>query len=196
MKLSTILLSALLTTSTLFAAQPPSAFQSLKVAEASATKEARGKLIEIHGPRDSTALTPSSWSFIFFDPSARQQGRRITVRGENVTEIRDGYFQMDEIRMAAYKLDEVIDPKLLKVDSKDALATVVKSAELKDVKLSTVTFSLSKDNSRKMPLWKLVLFADKEGKEAKIGHALVSAENGAVVESKIDLSPLSKKKKA
>lgn len=179
----------------IFAQKVPTAFEALKSAENHIAKESVGKLIQIVGERDATALTPSVWSFVFLDLTASQQGRLVTIRAGKPIEIRDGYFEKEKLRLAAYKADEVISPSLLKIDSHQALQAVIKSAGLEKVKLSTVTFRLNNDNGAKLPRWKLNLYADKEGKEADIGHAIVSAETGSIIESKINLDKLADKKK-
>lgn len=181
--------------SLLFAQKAPSAFEALKSAENHIAKESVGKLIQIVGNRDEKALTPSVWSFVFLDLTASQQGRLVTIRDGKPIEIRDGYFEKEKIRLAAYKAEEILAPAMLKVDSPQALQAVIKSAGLEKVKLSTVTFELSNDNSARLPRWKLKLYADKEGKEANIGFAIVSAETGSIIQSKINLDKLSDKKK-
>jgi hypothetical protein len=178
-----------------FSEKAPSAFEALKSAENHISKESVGKVIQIIGSRDDKTLTPGTWSFVFLDLSAKQQGRIVTIRDGKPIEIRDGYFELDKMRLAAYKADEVIPPSYLKVDSNQALQAVIKSASLEKIKLSTATFSLSKDNGARLPYWTVRLFADKEGKEADIGYAVVSAETGGVVESKLDLQKLADKKK-
>lgn len=191
-----IFLCSLILIQALVAEKAPTAFEALKSAENHIAKESLGKVIQINGERDGVTLTPSTWSFVFFDLNARQQGRIVTVRAGKPIEIRDGYFEIEKLRMAAYKADEVMTPAYLKVDSNQALQSVIKSAGLEKVKLSTVTFNLSKDNGARLPYWKVRLFADKNGKEVDIGHAVISAETGGVIESKIDLQKLVDKKKS
>lgn len=186
-------LSVLLLGMTLSSAASLTAFQAKALAEKQIPEQARGKLIKIVGPRGAIGLTPVSWRFLFWDPTAEQNGRAVTVTGSSVTEIKEGYVELDSLRLAAYKDDEVIAPAHLKLDSNQALDIVARSAQLKDVKLSTVTFLLAKGKGDLIPYWKLRFFADKEGKEADIGYAKVSAETGQIFEMKIDLDKLQKK---
>ncbi len=191
-----LLLCSLVLIQSILAQKAPTAFEALKSAENHVAKESVGKVIQINGTRDGVTMTPGTWSFVFFDLNARQQGRIVTVRAGKPIEIRDGYFEIEKMRLAAYKADEVIAPSMLKFDSNQALQSVIKSASLEKVKLSTVTFNLSKDNAARLPYWTVRLFADKNGKEADIGYAIVSAETGGVVQSKIDLQKLVDKKKS
>ena len=128
------------------AAKPLTAFQALQIAAKAATAEARNQVIAIEGPRSATELCPDVWKFVFWDPSAKQNGRLITVTRGQVTEIRDGFFELDKMRMLSYKQTEVILPKELKIDSDKALDVAVKSSTLQGVRLSSVTFSLRKDD--------------------------------------------------
>ncbi len=191
-----LIICSLIFIQSILAEKAPTAFEALKSAENHVAKESIGKVIQINGARDGVTLTPGTWSFVFFDLNARQQGRIVTVRAGKPIEIRDGYFEIGKLRLAAYKADEVMSPSFLKFDSNQALQAVIKSAGLEKVKLSTVTFNLSKENSARLPYWTVKIFADKNGKEADIGYAVVSAESGSIVESKIDLQKLVDKKKS
>ncbi|MES2310565.1 MAG: hypothetical protein V4507_17060 [Verrucomicrobiota bacterium] len=178
-----------------FSEKAPTAFDALKSAENHIAKESVGKVIQIIGKRDEKTLTPSTWSFVFLDLNARQQGRIVTIRAGKPIEIRDGYFELDKMRLAAYKDNEVISPSSLKVDSNQALQAIIKSGSLEKIKLSTVTFDLSRDNNARLPYWTVRLFADKDGKEEDIGYGVVSSETGGVVELKLELQRLVDKKK-
>jgi len=190
-----LIICSLILIQSILAEKAPTAFEALKSAENHVAKESLGKVIQMNGARDGVSLTPGTWSFVFFDLNARQQGRIVMIRAGKPIEIRDGFFEIEKLRLAAYKADEVMVPSTLKFDSNQALQAVIKSSGLEKVKLSTVTFNLSKDNGAHLPYWKVRIFADKNGKEADIGHAVVSAESGSIVESKIDLQKLVDKKK-
>jgi hypothetical protein len=173
-------------------AKPLTAFQALPIAEGVVNPAAKKKLIQVWGDRSPQELTPEVWSYVFYDTTADQDGRKVTITGKTVSEIRDGYFEVNRFRLAAYKADEVMDPKRLKIDSDKALDVVRKSTQLKEVKLSTVKFELRQEEDRMSPVWTLILIADKEGYEKEIGTAKVCAESGTILDFKADLKKLQK----
>jgi hypothetical protein len=161
------------------------AFEARQIAEKMLNDQSRGKLIKIVGPKGE-GTTPESWRFIFYDPFANQNGRLIVVTGKGVTEIRDGYVELDAVRLASYKEDEILSPNEVKIDSDKALALVQKASLLQSVKLSAVKYELKKTDSNVVPIWILTLYADVKGQNTEIGTAKLSAENGQIFDLKID----------
>jgi hypothetical protein len=155
--------------------------------------QVKERLIQIAGPRSEADLTPNIWRFVFWDDQASQNGRLVTVTGNAITEIRDGYFELDKVRMFAYKMDEVIAPKTLKTDSNKALEAVLKTSQLQGVKLSTVTFHLSLKKGMAAPQWKMEIFANNNGQEVDLGYAVVAADTGGVIEMKLAPEKLKQK---
>lgn len=172
----------LATAATGFAA---TAFEARQIAEKMLSDQARGKLIKVVAPKGES-VTPDSWRFIFYDPFGNQNGRLVVVSGKAVTEIRDGYIELDEVRLAAYKEDEIMPNSELKIDSDKALAFVQKAALMQTVKLSAVQYELKKNKGNVVPVWNLTLYADVKGKSTEIGTAKLSAENGQIFDLKID----------
>jgi len=161
----------------------PTAFDALDVAKKQVTPEVGSKLIAIVGERSETALMPDTWSFCFYDELASQHGRLITTRGKAVAAVRDGYFELDRFRVFAYKLEEVIDPSQLKVDSDKAWSIVQKTNLLKGYSVSSVTFRLDRDQEIREPVWKVQVFVDDgNGKEKDAGYARISALDGKVLQ--------------
>jgi hypothetical protein len=173
--------------------KPLTAWQALEIAKNAAAPQVKDRLLQISGPRSETELTPNVWRFVFWDESAAQNGRLITVTGSAITEIRDGYFELDKMRMFAYKSDEVIAPKSLRFDSSKALETVLKTSQLQGVKLSTVTYHLALGKGLQSPQWKLQIYGDHQGKEVNLGYAVVAADTGGIVEMKLTPEKLNKK---
>jgi hypothetical protein len=169
---------------------PLSAFQAQAIAEKSLPAHARGRIIRVEGLRSSTSVTPITWRFLIFDEKAEQQGRRVTVSGNVATDLVEGYVEPWRFRLAAYKADEVIPPSRLKIDSTQALHILTKSPVMAGIKLSTVTFVLSKGKGNVEPFWTLRVLADNKGYEADLGSARISAESGRILEIKIDTKKL------
>lgn len=161
------------------------AFEARQIAEKMLSDQARGKLIKAVAQKGES-VTPDSWRFIFFDPFGSQNGRLIVVTGKAVTEIRDGYIELDEVRLAAYKEEEIIPNGALKIDSDKALALVQKAALMQTVKLSAVQYELKKGKGDVAPVWNLTLYADVKGESKEFGTAKLSAETGQIFDLKID----------
>ncbi len=168
------------------------AFQARPVAEKQLSDQAKGKLIQISSIR-SHSTRPSQWRFIFWDPFAAQNCRAITITNGKVSEIREGYVEADRLRLAAYKQEEVLDGKRLKVDSDQALARLMSNTLLKDIHLSAATFHLSKAKSPIAPIWVINLYAEKNGKEIDLGKAKISSETGEIFEMALKLDRLNDK---
>ena len=188
-----VILAASLLSASAASHRPLTAFQALAVAAKVVTPEAHHQLIEIEGPRSDTEQCPDVWKFVFWDSTAHQNGRLVTVTRGVVTEIRDGFFELDKMRILAYKQNEAIPPQALRVDSDKALVAVIRSSTLQGVRLSSVTFALTKNPEVGQAVWKIELLADNAGRETDIGYARVSAETAGIIEMKIDLELLKKK---
>jgi hypothetical protein len=163
------------------------AFEARPYAEKMLNDQSRNKLVRIVGKRGN-GIEPQSWKFLSYDPYAKQNGRVVTITGKAVSEIRDGYSELDHLRVASYKESEIIPISQMKVDSNKAFNVVQNTAQLNKVKITSVQYVLEKTSSKGpvAPVWKLTLYADVKGHEKEIGQAKISAETGQVYELKID----------
>jgi hypothetical protein len=169
------------------------AFQARDLASKEVNNEARGKIVQIIGKMSNNQVMPQNWDVIFFDPYAKQDGRLVRVEGRAVTTILEGYTQMDRFRMAAYKLEEVIDPARLKIDSPQILDILRRSTVLKDITISNLDLFLHKPGKGNVaPVWQAKIFAvnKRSGKAVEIGQARISAETGQILHLKIDTNKL------
>lgn len=174
----------------LFEHSPKTAFEARAIASDKVNESARTKLIQVYGERSKVGLHPVLWRFLFWDGTASQSGRAVTVVNGVVEEIRDGYTELDKLRLAAYKEDEIMDPAQLKVNSNEALKKITKLGSLKDVKLSSTEFLLSKSKGNVQPIWHVKLFADKAGTEVEVGQITMSANTGEMFEVNLSLEKL------
>jgi hypothetical protein len=159
------------------------AMQAVEIAKRQVPTESQGKLIAIRGDRSESELTPDTWHIVFYDEMASQNGRQITVTDHAVAGIREGYFDLGNLRIAAYKMEEVISPEKFKIDSDKALNILVATNRLQFYSLSSVLYSLERDSDLREAIWKLEIYVDDgTGKEKRIGYARISAENGRLVE--------------
>lgn len=173
--------------------QAVTAFRAREIARKEVNDVAKDKLIEIYGPKASGSVNPVEWQVLFYDPYAKQDGRLVKVVGDGVIGIEQGYTQLDEFRLAAYKLEEVINSRSLRIDSDRVINSLTRSTPLRKVKLSAMEMRLRKPDKGDVPaLWYVTLFARnaRTGKEVKLGTARVSSASGQIFEMELDLKKL------
>lgn len=191
-------LLALLLTASAASAQHISAFAAQKIAAREVNDIAKKSLVQIHGPKSSVGVLPIEWQVLFYDPYAEQNVTKVTVAGNTITRIEQGYVQMDRMRLAAFKQEEVLSPTQLRKDSNEILAILQRSTELKNVKISSIALSLMKQGKGPTApgVWHARLWAFPQGsdREVEFGRARVNAESGQILELKYDLKKLAAKK--
>lgn len=195
--LTTLLASLLLSSApVVHAANSVSAFGAQKIASREVNDVAKKSLVQIRGKKGSVGVLPIEWEVLFYDPYADQNGTKVTVAGNTITRIEQGYTQMDRLRLAAYKMDEVIEPAKLRKDSSDVLDILKRSSQLTDVKVTSIELWLLKEGKGPTApaIWRTKLWAQEQGKdtETEIGSARVNAETGQIVELKLNLKKIKK----
>ena len=164
-------------------AKPITGFQAVEIAKKQVPTDSQDKLIVLRGDRSESELTPDTWHAVFYDEMASQNGRQITVTGHSVSGIREGYFDLDHFRLAAYKMEEIIHPDSLKIDSDKALDLLNATNRLNSYSLSSIIYELTRDPDLRESIWKLKIYVDDgNGKEKYIGYARISAESGKIYE--------------
>lgn len=172
------------------------AFEAVALARREVNDVAKKSLVQIYGKHGSIGVYPVEWKILFYDPYADQQGTQVTVAGNVITEIAQGYTQMDKFRLFAYKEDEVLTPKRLKVDSKDIVPALSRSSAFKDVKITSVDLWLRKEGkgTEAPGVWNVTLFAmNQKNEEVEFGKAKINAETAQIIELKSDLKKLARK---
>lgn len=195
--LTTALLAAfLLTGAASLHAQGVTAFAAQKIAAREVNDVAKKSLVQIRGKKASIGTLPIEWEVLFYDPYASQNGTKVTVAGNTITRIEQGYTQMDKIRLAAYKLDEVIEPAKLRRDSSEVLEVLKRSSQLATVKVTSIELWLRKDGKGPSApaIWRTRIWAQAAGSDAEteIGTARINAESGQIVELKLNLKKIQK----
>ncbi len=188
-RLLTLTALAMSMTMSLASAERLTAFQAFQLANKKMNEHASHKPIKIYGSPNSPEVLPLEWRIWFYDPHAEQHGTMVRVAGDAIVEIKDGYTEMNSFRLASYKLEEVIDPKLIKIDSSDILNILKKDSKLKNTTITSVSLELKKVG--KGPLapvhWFIELYnKEKDGnKEQKIGEAEINSFDGKTLKLKI-----------
>ncbi|MGD9896419.1 MAG: hypothetical protein AB7T14_05010 [Candidatus Methylacidiphilaceae bacterium] len=168
----------------------PTAFAALAVARQYAPDGSQAKLLAIIGPRSRTALTPTTWEFVYWNPTGEgwKKLKRITVIGGQVRDVREEIVVIARRGVLRFKESQAFDPSRLKVDSDRALQVILKTGTVGKARLSTVLFELARVGEEEEPSWEMRFYADRQGKEADIGVARVGAISGKILELRLDPS--------
>jgi hypothetical protein len=159
-------------------AAPDSALDARIVAEKSLPpnlQDANGhvKLVRIRGRRDPHQLTPTFWTFEFFDPKAAGHGlivsvsdHRVVDKGERLTYIMSPYTQANVLP------DDLIDsPQVLQIVQQ----------LLPGITISNSAFILEQEKNS-APFWTVKLWAkNPQGEDVELGDVVLLAEKGDVI---------------
>ncbi len=156
---------------------PVTAFAARAIAAESVHPNVRGALLAMEGQRSTVSLQPVQWRVWFYDPSALQAGKRVTVTGRTVTGVHEGVTEGKRVRLASYKPIEVIPPDTLKIDSDAAFAAMRASPRMKSVAVHQVAYELRRDKDTGIPMWRVDCF-DERGRSAT---ADIRADTGAIL---------------
>jgi serine/threonine protein kinase len=164
------------------AALPDSAFDARAVAEASLPATAFGttgqtQLLKIRGKRDPGQLTPTTWTFEFFDPKAAGHSRIVSVSDHRVV---DNGERLTYI-MSPYTPANVLPDGI--IDSTQALQ--IAQQLIPSVAVSSSEFVLSQEKNA-APLWTVALWAkNPEGDEVELGNVVILADKGDVISNSL-----------
>jgi hypothetical protein len=131
--------------------------------------------LRIIGKRDPFAVTPTTWTFYFFDKSAAGHGRIVTVTDGRVVKV--GEDLVDSI--TPYSEELVLPEAQVQKDSTDVLA--IAQGLMPDVMFTGSEFLLLQQKNS-VPMWKVTLWGKSgTGDEHKLGEITLLAETGTVI---------------
>jgi len=161
--------------------EPASAFTARNIAESSLGKidadpAGQPELLRIVGKRDdSPAVTPTTWTFYFYDTKTISNARIVSVKDGRV--VKNGADIWHPL--SPFRQNDVIPNDKIVVDSTQALQ--IAQNLISGVEVSNSYFELTQKDSDSVPSWKVTLWArDHEGEELELGSVTILAENGAV----------------
>ncbi|HEV3270772.1 MAG TPA: serine/threonine-protein kinase [Candidatus Methylacidiphilales bacterium] len=165
---------------------PDSAFVARGIAEtnlppADIAPTGKAELLKIIGKRDETQITPTTWTFYFFDKDAAGHARIITVNAGKIVKTGE-----DLVDFASpYADSDVLAEEQLVEDSTDALQIAQGLIPGVTVTGSEFTLTLQKNAG---PMWNVKLWTkNAKGEEHKLGDVTLRAENGTP--NSINLKP-------
>jgi serine/threonine protein kinase len=161
------------------AVTPDSAFVARGIAESSPNvgslqPTGQAELLKIVGKKDEEEITPTVWTFYFFDKSAPGHARIITVSNGKI--IKNGGDL--EHFAAPYNEQNVLPEDKVLIDSTQALQ--IAQGLIPDVKISGSEFLLMQQKNS-VPMWKVTLWSKDGDDEHKVGDVTLLAENGTLI---------------
>jgi hypothetical protein len=159
-------------------ALPDSALQARTVAENSLPRDLLGPdghapLLRIRGKRDPNQLTPTTWTFDFFDPHAAGHAQIVSVRDHRV---------VDNGERVTYLITPYTKANILPADIIDSTQALdIAQQQLAGVQVSSSEFALSQEKNS-APFWTVTLWArNPEAEEVELGDLVMLAEKGDVI---------------
>ncbi len=165
------------------AALPDSASQARAVAEASLPPgllgpDGHAPLLRIRGKRGENQLTPTTWTFDFFDPHVAGHARIVSVSNHRVV---DNGTRVTYL-MSPYTTANILPPDI--IDSIQALQ--IAQQLIPSVRVSSSEFSLSQEKNS-APFWTVVLWAlGPDGDEVELGTVTILADKGDVISNTLN----------
>jgi len=167
------------------AAIPDSAFAARDIAEKSlnagiVAPTGRGELLRIIGKRDENQITPTTWTFYFFDKSAAGHARIVTVNGGKVVKTGE-----DLVDFASpYSDSAVLPEEKIEKDSTDALE--IAQGLIPGVTVIGAEFTLMQQKNS-VPMWKVTLWTkNPDGEERKLGDVVLLAGDGTLIQKNLN----------
>ncbi len=167
-----------------------SAFQAKALAEQMIPEAVRGNLMQITGPRRPGSPTPASWRFLYWDPTADQHVRAVTVTDGVAAPAKEGFVELGKLRVVSYKKNEIVAPARLLIDSTKALEILQATPQLQNVPITSANYFLDKGKGDLPPVWRLTLFTKRNNDEIQLGEVRVLADTGLILEFGIKLNRL------
>jgi serine/threonine protein kinase len=162
------------------AALPDSAFAARDIAEKSLPADdiaptGHAELLKITSKRDENQVTPTTWTFYFFDKDAAGHARIVSVSSGRVVKTGE-----DLVDFASpYSDSAVLAEDQIQKDSTDALQ--IAQGLVPGTTVSSSEFSLVQQRNS-VPMWKVALWsANGEGGERRLGDVTLLAQNGTVI---------------
>ncbi len=159
-------------------APPQSAFQAREVAEKSLPpgllgSAGRAPLLRVRGKREEGQLTPTLWTYDFFDPKAAGHARIVSVREGRV---------VDNGERVTYFISPYTPANILPEDLIDSTQALQIAQQLVPAMAVTGSQFMLNQEKNSAPFWTVRLWAkNSQGGEVELGSVVILAEKGDVI---------------
>lgn len=160
-------------------ATPDSAFVARGIAESSPNvgsiqPTGQADLLKIVGKRDEGEITPTVWTFYFFDKTAPGHARIITVSNGKI--IKNGGDL--EHFAAPYNEENILPEDKILIDSTQALQIAESLIPGVNVTGSELVLTQEKNS---VPMWKVTLWSKEGDDDRKLGDVMLLGDTGTLI---------------
>ena len=184
-----ILIAFLLSSACLFAAdKEPTAFALIKEGNRYIGEQAKDRVVQLRSERSIGSLNPKVWHVVYHDPTARMKAVEVKFAAGKMVDVKRPLRLIERVADKTQPMDN----DKLKIDSDKAIEIALKEPILEDIKVKSVEATLQNDGNIG-PVWKLRLWAERLSgatETAGIGHLMITADTGKVIENEIELKRL------
>ncbi|HWD90967.1 MAG TPA: hypothetical protein VG938_01330 [Verrucomicrobiae bacterium] len=163
----------------------PQALELIKPANDYVGKKVRDKITGLRSEKSVASVTPNIWYVVYYDHDSTFKTAEVKFGAGQELEVRHPMRQP-----FAYINDKnLLDPKILKVDSDKAIKTAMAEPLLE--KLNIRATQLWLQNIDGVPTWKVRLWAQKlrhPNDDAEIGDVFISADDGKVIRDDLHIN--------
>lgn len=166
-------------------ADDTTALELIKEANHHVGDEVKDKVVELRSEKSLGSLTPTIWYVVYYDKDATFKTAEVKMGAGKKLEVKHPMRQ--PFAYIGYK--NVLDLKKLKIDSDKAIKLATADPLLENLTVCATELSLKRDDD--MPVWKVVLWAQKlrnKEKDAKIGEIRINAEDGTVLDRDLHIN--------
>lgn len=165
----------------------PTALQLIKEGNRYVGEQSKDKVIQIHSEKSVGSVTPNVWTLVDDDPTATFKAVEVKFGAGTMLEVKRPMRLLQPVTggNAPLALDKV------KVDSDQAINTVLKEPLLENIKVTSTQLKLERGPGE--VVWKVRLWAAKVNNPARtadVGEVWVSAADGKVVKTQLHLDRL------
>ena len=182
-------IASVLTSLTLAAAdKEPTAFALIKEGNRYVGEQAKDRVVQLRSERSIGSLNPKVWYVVYHDPTASMKAVEVKFAAGKMIDVKRPFRLIERVADKTAPMDK----DKLKIDSNKAIEIALKEPILEDIKVKSVEASLQNDGTIG-PVWKLRLWAERLSgaqETAGIGHIVVTADEGKVIENEVNLKRL------
>ena len=149
-------------------------------------EQAKDKLVQIRSERSVNGLKPNVWYVVFYDPTAALKATEVKFVDGKMADVKRPLRLLE----ATSDRSESLDRSKIKLDSDQALETVLKEPALQAAKPTSSEMRLERGEAG-APIWRIQLWgakADETKDDANLGSVTLSAEDGKVIKSDLKAS--------
>lgn len=147
--------------------------------------EVKDKVVQLRSEKSLGSLTPNIWYVVYYDKDATFKTAEVKMGAGKKLEVKHPMRQ--PFAYIGYK--NVLDLKKIKIDSDKAIKLATADPLLENLTVCATELSLNRDGD--MPVWKVVLWAQKlrnKEKDAKIGEIRINAEDGTILDRDLHIN--------